>query len=767
MKRSFIFFFLLFTAFLFAQEERVIVLGEEEAGVESVLLSGYVFDKNDKKPLKGATVHVNAASWGIPADSTGKYQLYLAPGKYKIAAMKSGYQSQEFVIKLQGKADLNFELQKWSLTLSEVVVQADRADKGISSTKPGLTSMSIKGLRVLPTFLGEVDVLRSIQLLPGVSNVGEGSAGFNVRGGQTDQNLILYDGMQLFNPTHALGFFSAFHPAASSSFDLYKGHVPAEYGGRASAVLSVETKKPNQQKRNTEISISPFVGNIMTEAPIIKDKTSFLVAGRFSYANWLLSQVNNDDVANSEVGFWDLTGKLHHDLNENSSLSLSVYGSGDNLQFSDRYGYSWNTQLASLHWKNIIGSNWLLSTMVGTGRYTAELFEPSGIESFRISNGLSYHQAKQTARYVGLKGHKLQGGIEWTYYVGQDEEVRPFEDGGLVLPRTLSKDRGQEFAAYVQDDWDITKKFGLSAGIRYSYFTTSTNNTFQGFEPRLALRYKVNKTASLKASFDLRRQYIHQISNTTAPTPVDLWQVSAEFLPPQVAENYSVGFFQNIKNNRWETSLEFFYKNMRNLTTYKDFTNLLGNPDLPQALVSGIGEAYGFESTINLKRGRWTGWLSYTFSRSLLQVDNTDPEATINGGSWFPANFDMPHSFTLVANAKMGQAGAFSLTTTYRSGRPYTALIASYEVGNISVPHYSDRNEFRIPDYMRVDVSITFGTFINTLNDKLVFSVYNLFARNNAFSVFYTRPDRVLIPKPFKLSVIGAAFPSVSYQVSF
>ncbi|MEZ4686840.1 MAG: TonB-dependent receptor [Bacteroidia bacterium] len=319
----------------------------------------------------------------------------------------------------------------------------------------------------------------------------------------------------------------------------------------------------------------------------------------------------------------------------------------------------------------------------------------------------------------------------------------------------------------MQDDWSMSEKFGLSLGLRYGYFIKDADERFQGLEPRMALRYRLNKTASIKASFDYRRQYIHQISNTTAPTPVDIWQVSRDFLPPQAAQNYSFGFFQNINKNRWETSLELFYKDMQNLSTYKDFAQLLANPNLGDALVSGIGKAWGAEARIGLRRGRWTGWLSYTYSRSLLQVKHDDPESSINDGAWFPANFDIPHAFSLVANAKLGKKSTFSLTGTYRSGRPYTALVASYEVGTVSVPHYSDRNAYRIPDYIRLDASLTIGSFINTVDDKLVFSVYNLLARKNAFSVFYTRPERVLIPKPFKLSVLGAAFPSVTYRIAF
>ncbi|MEZ4686839.1 MAG: TonB-dependent receptor [Bacteroidia bacterium] len=293
---------------------------------------------------------------------------------------------------------------------------------------------------MLPAFLGEVDVLRSIQLLPGVSTVGEGSAGFNVRGGQTDQNLTLYDGMQLFNPTHALGFFSAFHPAASEKFDLYKGHVPAEYGGRAPAVLTVETKKPNLEKRKTELAISPFMGNAMVEGPIFKDRTSFLLAGRVSWANWMLKSIHRlEDVRNSRASFHDLTGKLHHAFSSNSQLSLSLYDSGDELQFADQYGYAWGTRLASMSWQRIAGTDWLFKSMLGTGRYRAELYEPTGLEAFRISNGLVYHQAQQTVRYAGLANHKLQAGMEWIQYQGQDEELKPFEEGGLVVPLVYPK----------------------------------------------------------------------------------------------------------------------------------------------------------------------------------------------------------------------------------------------------------------------------------------------------------------------------------------
>ena len=749
-------------------QQKLRSVGTSSTATTSVKVSGKVTGLDSEAPLRNARIHVDGSDWGIPTDSTGTFHIFIAPGNHTFTVIKNGYRTESEKVNILGAGELDFKLKKWALTLSEVVVQAEKADNRVAGTKPGLTSLSIKGLRVLPAFLGEVDVLRSIQLLPGVSAVGEGSAGFNVRGGQTDQNLILYDGMQLFNPTHALGFFSAFHPAASEKFDLYKGHVPAEYGGRASAVLTVETKKPDLEKRKTALAISPFMGNAMVEGPIVKDRTSFLLAGRVSWANWMLKSIQRlEDVRNSRASFWDLTGKLYHAFSPNSQLSLSLYGSGDELQFSDQYGYAWGSRLASLSWQRIAGTDWLFKTTVGSGQYRAELFEPTGLEAFRVSNGLNYHQAQQLVRFAGIANHKLQAGAEWIRYRGQDERLEPYEEGGLVAPLVLPKDKGNELSLYIQDDWTLSEKFGLSLGLRYGYFIKDADEHFQGLEPRMALRYKLNKTASFKASFDYRRQYIHQISNTTAPTPVDIWQVSTDFLPPQSAQNYSFGFFQNINKNRWETSLELFYKDMQNLSTYKDFAQLLANPNLGDALVSGIGRAWGAEARIGLRRGRWTGWLSYTFSRSLLQVRNEDPEASINQGAWFPANFDMPHALSLVANAKLGKTSTFSLTGTYRSGRPFTALVASYEVGTVSVPHYSDRNAYRIPDYVRLDASLTIGSFINTVDDKLVFSVYNVLARKNAFSVFYTRPERVLIPKPFKLSVLGAAFPSVSYRIEF
>lgn len=506
----------------------------------------------------------------------------------------------------------------------------------------------------------------------------------------------------------------------------------------------------------------------MTEGPIAKERTSFLLGGRFSWANWMLQSIRRlEDVRNSRVSFCDITGKMYHAFSPNSRLSLSIYGSGDRLQFSDQYGYAWGTQLASLTWNRIVGTNWLFKTLVGTGRYRPELFEPTGLEAFRINNGIVYHQAQQSIRYVGFAGHKIQAGVDWVQYRGQDEELEPYEEGGLVVPFSIEKDMGNEFSIYIQDDWTITQKLGLSLGLRYAYFIKDADEQFQGLEPRMALRFKLNKTASIKASFDYRRQFIHQISNTTAPTPVDIWQVSTSFLPPQTAQNYSLGFFQNINQNRWETSAEVFYKDMQNLSTYKDFAQLLINPTISDALVSGIGRAWGLEARIGLRRGRWTGWINYTYSRSLLQVNNADPESTINRGEWFPANFDMPHAVSLVANSKLGKKSTFSLTGTYRTGRPYTALVASYEVGTVSVPHYSDRNAFRIPDYIRFDASLTIGSVLNTLEDKLVLSVYNLLARQNAFSIFYTRPERVFIPKPFKLSVLGAAFPSITYRLEF
>jgi len=431
------------------------------------------------------------------------------------------------------------------------------------------------------------------------------------------------------------------------------------------------------------------------------------------------------------------------------------------------------------------------------GRFKNVLFEPSGVEASEITNTMDYFQVKESLNYIPTEDHDIVGGIAAIAYLAGDELLTGYRGNPFIAPKKTGKSSGIELAVFVNDDLRLNENISVSAGLRYvQYYHLGPDTTFRyvpgltrsvstitdtaiysgfkfikgfaGLEPRISIRINLKANQSVKLSYNRMRQYIHLISNTTAPTPIDLWQVSTEFSPPQIADNYSAGYFLNLKDNLWESSVEVFYKKMDNLVEYKDFPTLFRNSHLETELLSGHGRAYGAELYIRRLKGRWTGWLSYTYSLTEVMVSSPIEGESINAGEWFPSNYNKPHNLNLVLNKSMRRQSAFSLIFSFNTGRPFTAIESSYIAGGTVVPVFSERNKYKIPNYFRMDLSFTIGNIINKLEDSLVFSVYNLLGRDNAYSLFYQRPGtNFFIPKPYKLSVLGTALPSLTYNFKF
>lgn len=760
------------------------------------ILSGKVIDRDTDQPISQATVYLSNGSRGAISQKDGSFLIKLPPGKYTLKVSYLGLDPVEQKIEVYADGNLTFPISLQALEMDEVILEAEASDANVKDVITGIEKLNIDEINNLPAFLGEVDVVKSLLLLPGVSTVGEGANGFNVRGGRVDQNLVMLDGALLVNPSHMLGFFSAFHPDIVENFTLYKGHIPAQFGGRASSVLDIKGRDGNFSDYKIKGGMGLVASRLVLEGPIVKDKTSLIIGGRASYANWLLRQVKDFKVANSSARFYDGSAKLTHRIGENHRLSLSYYRSEDSFSFFDEFGFDWRTELFSFNWRGIFSERLLATFSATYGDYVSSQNEPTGIDGAKLENGLNYIQAKQNFLYKPNEVHKINVGAEMVINQAKPEVKSPFDERSVIRREEVEKDNGREFALYLNDEITLSQRISISLGVRYSFYqqigeateysylsdaprrfgniTDSTVyapgeviSTYGGWEPRLSFRFQLGTDNSIKFSYNRIRQYIHQISNTTSATPLDFWQVSNRFLPPQLVDNYSIGYFHNFNNNSWELSAELYFKDMQNLVEYKDFADLYVNRQIETQLITGKGQAYGIETAVRKELGRWTGWMSYTYSRSLLQVEGAFDEETINNGTWYPSNFDQPHSFTLSATRKLGKAGAFSSNVVYNTGRPFTALIGSYEANGTTIPHFSDRNAFRIPAYFRVDISFTVGDIFKKIDDNLTFSIYNLFSRNNAYSVFYKRDGNSFIPNAFKLSVLGAAFPSLTYNFSF
>lgn len=772
---------------------------EMASGSKTAVLRGKITNPATGENLLGATIYSQTMDIGTVTNDSGRYALILPVGEHRIAFRSVGLEEKMKIVFLYTDGILDIGLEDRSFSLEEIVVKAKPSDQNIVDVRSGVVSLSTDDIRELPTLLGELDVLKNLASLPGVSTIGEGAGGINVRGGKIDQNLVLFGNAQLFNTSHALGLFSVFNPDVIENFTLYKGSVPAQYGGRTSSVLEVDIKEGSFDQFKIKMGLGAVTSRAFVEGPLWKGKTSYLIGGRASYANWILKSLKQPDIRNSLANFYDLTGKIAHRFNNMHTLSLSYYDSYDFFRYSRQFGYQWRTEAATLNWKAILRDNFSSETNVTLGRYKSLLFEPFGVGAFDYRNGQSYTQLKQNFIWNAGEDHLFNFGAEGVQYKNQPDRLDPRGDRSVVLSEVVSREVGRELAVYINDDFEISPKLALSAGIRYSliqslgpdqvfryregaaiedfnivdtlaYGKGEVIRQYSGWEPRLSMRYRLGKNASLKLSYNRMRQYIHLISNTTASTPVDIWQLSTDYIPPQISDNYSVGFFRNFKENTIETSLEVFYRDIQNLVDYKDFAELLLNEHLETDLVRGKGRAYGFEVLVKRNEGRLTGWLSYTNSRSLLQVKGPTKTTTINNGEWYPTSFDKPHNFNLSAKYELSYDVFWGINFTYNTGRPITAIISSYEQNNLIIPHYSDRNAYRIPDYYRLDMSLTINgkrLVSRRYRESFTISVYNVLARKNAFSVYYQQFGNNFFPSPTKLSVLGTFIPAISYTFSY
>ena len=762
----------------------------------NIIVTGKIMQKGTGTPISGATISAETFKYFDYSDESGRYALELPPGRYRIMIRYVGMKTKYLRLRILSAGLFNVEMEEGTIGLQEVVISSRPIDSNVKQALAGLTKLNVREIKTLPTFMGEVDVLKSLQLLPGVSSVGEGSAGFNVRGGRSDQNLVLLNDVPLFNTSHALGFVSAFNQDIVKDFGLYKGNVPAHFGGRASSVLEITTRRGDFEKWRYQGGVGPITSRISAEGPLKPGKSSLLVAGRISHANWALKKASDPNIKRSNLSFYDAYAGWSHRFSSNSTMDLTFYSTADEFRFSDQFGYTWNNYLANGRWQSMANRSASPTLSVSYGHFKSTLVDPSGAEASEVTNTLNYLQFSESISYTKEK-HNIVTGISGIGYFPKAEQRNGYRGNPNIVPKAVAKNNGAEFAIFINDDFSLSENFAFSIGLRYSHYMHLGEDTvfqymagmprstativdtayysklqniksFGGIEPRISARISLAPTQSVKLSYNRMRQYIHLISNTTAPTPIDLWQVSNAYLPPQIADNYSIGYFLNLKDNLWETSIEFFYKKMSNLVEYKDFPSLFLNNHLETELLTGLGRAYGGEIYLRKLKGKWTGWISYTYSQTELQVNSENGSEAVNDGNWYPSNYNKPHNFNLVVDRKLRGQGAFSFVISYSTGRPLTAIESSYIVDGTVVPIYSERNKYRIPDYLRVDVSFTIGNVIKKIEDSLVFSAYNLFGRDNAYSVFYQRPaNNYFIPKPYKLSVLGAVLPSLTYNFKF
>ena len=763
---------------------------------EILRLNGYIRDANTNEPVIGVTVYVPSSQKGVSTDASGYFELNLPPGSYDIRLQSIGYQEDIQTVDLNRSTTVSFSLYEKTIQLEGVTISEKGADENISSTKMGTNQLSIKTIRTLPPFLGEVDIFRSLLLLPGVSTVGEGAAGFNVRGGSVDQNLILLDGVPVFNPNHFFGFFSSVNGDIVKNVTLHKGGISARYGGRLASIMEIDLKDGNNEQIKGSGGVGLISARLNVEGPIIKDKSTFVLSGRTSYSNWLLRQSKNPDLKNSEANFSDANAKLFHRFDDFNSLSVSGYFSTDGFKFAFDTTYQWQNLAGTFNWNHLFNDRLVGSLRGSVSRDQYDISSSQPQNSFNQNYNINQSTVQTDFSYFASERSKWDFGLTAQLYRVFPGQLSPGEDS-QINPVNLDLDQGLEYALYLNNEISVLPRVDLMMGLRWSHFhklgpgtsfqyeaglpraeNTITDTLqygnrrpmkyYHGLEPRFSARIGIDNRSSIKVGYNRMRQYIHLISNTTAVTPIDIWKLSNNNLAPQISDQLAVGYFRNYRNNTIETSLELYYKKLTNILDYKDGADLFLNNLLEQELLAGEGKAYGAELMINKTMGRLTGWFSYTYSRTLQKFDGDYPELQINRGEYFPSNFDKPHEVTVSGTYRFSRRVTFSSNFTYSTGRPITLPEAKFSYDGYLVVQFSDRNKYRIPDYHRLDLSLTIEG--NHKRDKnwhgsYTFSIFNVYGRKNPYSVFI-KPNG-LLPQAYKLAVLGVVFPSFTYNFKF
>lgn len=781
---------------------------------DTVRFNGVVKAEGAEEPLIGATILVKGSDLGAVTDVNGFFQLAIPAGKYHIEISYVGFITANYEVEIYSDAGHVFHLEQKSNLLQTIEVSDQGPDHNVTSTDISVSKLSIQSIKALPSLLGEADVVRGLQTLPGVTTVGEGASGFNVRGGSIDQNWVLMEDIPIFNTSHLLGLFSVFHPDAVKDLIFYRGGIPANYGGRGSSVLDVRLKDPERGAWKYKGGIGLVSNRFTAEGPIAGDKLTFLAAGRASFPDYLFKVLSEPRLRSTNANYYDLTTRLKWQISEHDQVALTAYFSqdafkmaGDSLTGLEVNAsstlFQWFSEGASLRWNHFFSPKFSSSLTGVASRYRPTFSIPDDAYAATFRSGIFYKNIKAETNYYGQR-HERTIGLSLTTYDIKPGSLQPDSELSSVNPVQLAEERSLEAAIYANDQWNISDKLSLMLGLRYVRFANlgpgqvygyeegaprdelTRNDTtqyangdviadFGGLEPRLALRFSINDKNSIKMGAQRMRQYVQLVSNTTAALPTDRWKLSDDYLLPQTTDQISLGYFTNLKNNTIEASLELFYKRQENLPDYRSGANLLLLEAPETAILQGEGRAYGAELQLRKMQGRLIGWISYTFSNSEVLINSPYPEDEAFSGAYYPTNYNRPHVLNIAATYVQSEKITYSANFTYSSGRPATYPTDKYYIGGVYVPNFVDRNRNLIPDYHRLDLSMTVVPNPDSTKrwkGRWQFSLYNVYARKNPFSIFFktrnTSPIRANNRvEAYRLSVLGTIIPSISYEFTF
>ena len=774
-----------------------VVIGQAgtNSDFDEVELKGKIKHSETKEPLIGSSIYVSELKRGVTTDANGNYSLRLVPGSYHISFSGVNVTKLEFDFTIYGSGEFNIELSEDVTILKEAVV-TDKSDRDIlNTTQMGATTLTAKEIAKIPAYMGEVDIVRSVMSLPGVSSVGEGSSGFNIRGGLAGQNLILMDGMPIYNPAHLAGFFSTFNPDIVDKVTLYRGGVPANFGGRSSAFLDVKLKEGDVQKITGDGGAGILASRFSIQVPVARNKSSLLAGIRVAYPNYIIGALRNERIKKSKAFFYDFNVKYNQTFQDGSKFLVSAYSSYDDVNFARETQYSFGNNSFNIEWRKLVGEKFMVKLSLIDSHYEYSVSEGELDRGYTLNSYVNDARFNAEVSYRAIQNHALTAGWQTNKYTVNSGKYTP--NSSSLDKYALPKDHGIETAFFLQDEYTISPNLTLDAGLRYSIFfkvgpgtetfytsgvprseeeITATKpyssgkiiKSYSGLEPRLSLLYKLNETNSVKVGAHRIYQYIHLISNSTAITPIDLWKISNRNIKPTFSDQVSAGYFVTLKENKYEVSAELYYKITHNTIDYRDGTTLYLNEHVETYLLQGKGRSYGSEVLIRKKEGKLTGWLAYTYSRSLQSFDSRFAINKINDGKYYAANFDRPHDLKLYGDWMITNRFSVSGNFTYSTGRPITYPESIYEVDGVTVANYSDRNQYRIPDTHRLDLSFTMTTTlkkVKAVEANWTFSIYNVYGRENPYSVFFKNEGGQV--KGYKLSVFADPFFSLTYNFKF
>lgn len=776
--------------------EKMLIGDPTQGGRKRVRLSGRVVDGESGDALVGVNVVTADTKSGTITNPDGRYELTLSAGAHVINFSYINFEERVIDLNIYKDGEINIELNEAPTVLEEIIVQ-DRAAREITTSRIGQTQISIKEIKRAPAMLGEVDLIKQIQGLPGVTTAGEAASGFNVRGGSVDQNLILYDGLPVFNSSHVFGFFSTFNAEAIRDVSFYRGGIPAEFGGRVSSVLDIRSREGDYEKWGASGGIGIISSNLMVNGPIVKDKTSIVASFRTTYSDWMINTIRSNyvDLQNSTVSFYDGAAKLAHKFNDKTKLTLSGYISHDQFRLQGDSTYNWDTKLGSLRLDKEFTKTVTGALFVGTGSYDYDVFDKNPDNGFDLTYKIKHPTAKAEV-HIQQPNHKISFGWQAIYYDFNPGTLTPSAETSSRKHIQMEKQQSLESGFHVSDQFKMFNNFHVDAGVRLSMFSAfgpahvnvyregmprETLNlidtlefakgdkvkSFFNFEPRLGLRYELTPNSSVKFGYNRIYQYLHLVTNTTAITPVDIWAPSGYYFKPQRGDQFSLGYYRNFKEKMYDAFVEGYYKLIDNVLDFKDGAQLLLNPQLETDLLQGQARAYGIETQVSKATGRLVGSVSYAYARSLRTIPGEFPGESINNGKEYASNFDQPHIVNLNWKYNISRRYFFTGAFTYHTGRPVTLPLAAFTVDNITVSSFSDRNQFRIPDYHRLDLGLVIeGNHKRKkiLDGTWTLSVYNVYGRRNPYTIFF-KEVRPGILRPYQLAIIGVPLPSLSYSI--